>query len=86
MFVLTGSFSQGDTRQPRTMLWSDGMSASQARKALFGNTVGGSSSDSLGKSYHVPDAHNAARSGPRPTLHPTRFASGTWPMNVHVLP
>ena len=41
---------QGDSRQPRTMLWSDGMSAAQARKALFGNAVGGASSggDSLG--------------------------------------
>jgi len=40
---------QGDSRQPRTMLWSDGMSAAQARKALFGNPVGGGSAgDSLG--------------------------------------
>jgi hypothetical protein len=35
------------------MLWSDGMSAAQARKALFGNPVGGGSgSDTLG-SLHM---------------------------------
>ena len=38
---------QGDSRQPCTMLWSDGMSAAQARKALFGsNMYGGKSSGS----------------------------------------
>eukprot|EP00960_Hanusia_phi_P055655 763025-Hanusia_phi.AAC.5 len=33
--VLT-SCLQRDTRQPTTKLWADGMSAAQARKALFG--------------------------------------------------
>ncbi|EKX40294.1 hypothetical protein GUITHDRAFT_113537 [Guillardia theta CCMP2712] len=50
-----GIRSQGDevtrdTRQPTTKLWADGMSAAQARKALFGNNsmMSGSSRDSLG--------------------------------------
>jgi len=38
--------AQGDSRQPRTQLWSDGMSAAQARKALFGNSFGSGSSKS----------------------------------------
>lgn len=41
--------AQGDSRQPCTMLWSDGMSAVQARKALFGGAAASGGSDTLGK-------------------------------------
>eukprot|EP00285_Hemiselmis_virescens_P008919 CAMPEP_0173392572 /NCGR_PEP_ID=MMETSP1356-20130122/20165_1 /TAXON_ID=77927 ORGANISM="Hemiselmis virescens, Strain PCC157" /NCGR_SAMPLE_ID=MMETSP1356 /ASSEMBLY_ACC=CAM_ASM_000847 /LENGTH=59 /DNA_ID=CAMNT_0014350399 /DNA_START=31 /DNA_END=210 /DNA_ORIENTATION=- len=37
-----------DSRAPRTMLWSDGMSAAQARKSLFGNTKFAATSDGFG--------------------------------------